>query len=227
MSLTGQREGVEAGRLDAFVDGAFAFTLTLLAIGGDAIPDSSVKLMHLLRDIPASALCFLQIALMWHGHVRWRHLCAASTKTGLVLSLTLVFFALIFVYPVHMVYASLCHAISGGALSPEFGFGAPTDVRAVFATYGLAYACMSGTLMLLFRHAAQIEKAAARDPFKPLLEAVTWSVPASVGLLSAMVALLLPDSTPSWMWALPGCMYFLMMLTGPIVTRFRRRYGPA
>mgnify|MGYP001603102383 CR=1 FL=1 len=34
MSLTEQREGIEAGRLDMFVDGAFAFTLTLLVIGG-------------------------------------------------------------------------------------------------------------------------------------------------------------------------------------------------
>ena len=38
MSLTEQREGIEAGRLDMFVDGAFAFILTLLLIGGDAFP---------------------------------------------------------------------------------------------------------------------------------------------------------------------------------------------
>ena len=32
------REGTEAARLDAFVDGAFAFTLTLLLIGGEGVP---------------------------------------------------------------------------------------------------------------------------------------------------------------------------------------------
>ena len=41
MGLTGQREGIEAGRLAMFVDGAFAFTLTLLVIGGDVVPDSA------------------------------------------------------------------------------------------------------------------------------------------------------------------------------------------
>lgn len=227
MSLIEHREGIEAGRLDAFVDGAFAFTLTLLAIGGESIPDSSAKLLHLLRDIPASALCFLQIALMWHGHVRWRHLCTKSTKVGLVLSLMLVFFALIFVYPVHMVYASLCNVLSGGALSPEFGLHSPTDVRAVFACYGLAYACMSGTLMMMFHHATGLAKAAGNDSFKAQLEAVTWSIPAAIGLLSATVAMVLPDNTPGWLWPLPGYLYFLMMLTGPILKIFRWRYQAA
>jgi uncharacterized membrane protein len=227
MSLIERREGIDAGRLDAFVDGAFAFTLTLLAIGGEAIPDSSAKLLQLLRDIPASALCFLQIALMWHGHVRWRHLCTDNSKFGLVLSLMLVFFALIFVYPVHMVYASLCNVLSNGALSPEFGMRTPTDVRAVFACYGLAYACMSGTLMLLFHHAAQRMKALGHDAFKAQLEAVTWSLPAFIGLLSAIVAVSLPDNTPAWLMPLPGYLYFLMMLTGPILKVFRRRYAIA
>jgi uncharacterized membrane protein len=218
MSFTEQREGIEAGRLDAFVDGAFAFTLTLLAIGGESIPDSSAKLLHLLRDIPASALCFLQIALMWHGHVRWRQMCHANT-------LILVFFALIFVYPVHMVYASMCSALSNGLLSPDFVLRTPTDVRAVFACYGLAYACMSGTLVLLFRHAVAQAQAAHRDALKPRLEAVTWSMPAIIGLLSAIVAMNLPDSTPGWLWALPGYLYFLLMLTGPVLKLARRRYG--
>jgi len=32
-----QSEGIEAGRPDAFVDGSFAFTLTLPLIGGDMV----------------------------------------------------------------------------------------------------------------------------------------------------------------------------------------------
>ncbi|MEW5303647.1 MAG: hypothetical protein WDW36_006318 [Sanguina aurantia] len=227
MSLIERREGIEAGRLDMFVDGAFAFTLTLLAIGGDAIPNSGEKLLLLLRDLPASAMCFAQIALMWHGHVRWRQFCHANTGRGLVLSLMLVFFALVFVYPVHMVYASLCYALSDGWLSPEFVIHSPSDLRAVFACYGLAYACMSGSLVLLFRHAAAQAVTARHDPFKPRMEAVTWSMPAVVGLISAIVAICLPDSTPAWLWPLPGYLYFLLILTGPVLRIFKRRYQRA
>ena len=50
MGLVEQREGTEAGRLDAFVDGAFAFILTLLLIGGASIPDSAAKLLHAARQ---------------------------------------------------------------------------------------------------------------------------------------------------------------------------------
>ena len=78
MSLTGQREGIEAGRLAMFVDGAFAFTLTLLVIGGDVVPDSAGALLEMLGGIPAFAVCFWMIAFFWHGHVRWRRRCPAS-----------------------------------------------------------------------------------------------------------------------------------------------------
>ncbi len=105
MSLTEQREGIEAGRLDMFVDGAFAFILTLLLIGGESIPDSTDKLLLMLGGIPAFAVCFFQIAFFWHGHVRWRKRCHGADATGRWLSLLLVFFAMIFVYPLHMVFS--------------------------------------------------------------------------------------------------------------------------
>ncbi len=51
MSLTGQGEGIEAGRLDMFVDGAFAFILTLLLIGGESIPSFMYALLFLIGPV--------------------------------------------------------------------------------------------------------------------------------------------------------------------------------
>jgi len=224
MSLVERREGIEAGRLDMFVDSAFALTLTLLLIGGDAVPDSASRLLQVLGGIPAFAACFVQIAMFWHGHVRWRHRCLRSDGVGRWLSLLLVFLALIFVYPLHMVFASLFSGISpwfSSAFQPHYA----ADMRTLFVCYGLSFACMGGTLVLLFRHAARL---AVRDGFNPLdarREMVLWSIPTVIGLLSVLISLILPLSAPGGWWGLPGFVYFLMALTGPIMRRFRRKYG--
>lgn len=228
MSLTEQREGVEAGRLDMFVDGAFAFTLTLLLIGGASIPDSTDKLLLALGGVPAFAACFFHVAFFWHGHVRWRTRCHRAGATGRWLSLLLVFFAMIFVYPLHMVFSGVFYWLSGGFLPSGFhAVGGPADMRTLFACYGLAYACMAGTLTLLFLHATRSLARRGIENLDARRELRVWSVPALVGLASALTALLMPLSVPGWMWAIPGMMYSLLFLIGPVVTRFNRRYAPA
>ncbi|MEO8748635.1 MAG: TMEM175 family protein [Rhodanobacter sp.] len=226
MSWNEQREGIEAGRLDTFVDGAFAFTLTLLLIGGASIPDSTDKLLHALGGIPAFSVCFFQLAFFWHGHVRWRRQCRTAEPAGRWLSLLLVFFAMIFVYPLHMVFSGAFFWVSGGYLPSDFQkIGGPADMRTLFVCYGLAFACMAGTLTLLFLHAA---RSAARRGFHNLdarREMRVWAVPAMVGLASTLAAVLMPLSVPGWMWVIPGFMYSLLSLIGPVVDRFDRRYA--
>jgi hypothetical protein len=46
-----------------------------------------------------------------------------------------------------------------------------------------------------------------------------------LGLLSALLALALPVSAPPLLWSLPGWLYALMFLIGPLTSRFRRRHG--
>lgn len=228
MSLTERREGIEAGRLDAFVDGAFAFTLTLLLIGGGTIPDDTGKLLLMLGGVPAFAACFFHIAFFWHGHVRWRKRCHGASAAGRWLSLLLVFFAMIFVYPLHMVFSGLFNGLSGGVLPSGFHMtGGVADLRTLFACYGLAYACMAGTLTLLFRHAARRATQGGFSALDARREMRVWSVPALIGLASALLALVLPLSAPAWLWTLPGFMYSLLFLIGPVVNRFNRRYGEA
>lgn len=227
MSLTEQREGIEAGRLDMFVDGAFAFILTLLLIGGESIPDSTDKLLHALGGIPAFAVCFFQIAFFWHGHVRWRKRCVGAGASGRWLSLLLVFFAMIFVYPLHMVFSGVFSSISGGYLPGDFTVSGPADMRTLFVCYGLAYACMAGTLALLFSDAARVAAQHGLDNLDARREMRIWIVPAAIGLASALVALLMPLSVPGWMWSIPGLMYSLLFLIGPVVNQFNRRYAQA
>ena len=225
MSLVEHREGIEAGRLDMFVDGAFAFTLTLLAIGGETIPNSAEKLLHILAGVPAAALCFTEIAWMWYGHVRWRHLCTRSTGMGRLLSLALVFFALIFGYPLHMVYGSLCYGLSNGVLSSDVAVSSARDIPPMFVCFGVAFACMAGTLVLLYLHAARLSGRTDPDAADAArIDAIKWSVPVAVALLSAATALCIPAGAGGLWPSLPGFEYFLIALTGPAIGFYKRRH---
>ena len=166
-------------------------------------------------------MCFAQIAWMWHGHVQWRHLCTRSTRTGLLLSLLLVFFALIFVYPLHMVYGSVCYGLSGGVLSGDVAVRLSSDARTMFVCYGLAYTSMAGTLALLFRHAARLWPPGTEERRQASIRMAAWIVPTSIGLLSALTALLVPEGLLS----LAGFEYILLALIGPVTTWYRRRYS--
>jgi uncharacterized membrane protein len=132
MSLIEHREGIEAGRLDMFVDAAFAFALTLLVIGRDAVPTRVDELLHMLAGIPAFAASFAIVALFWHGHVRWRRHQLRADGRGLLLSLLLVFFVLIFVYPLHMMFAGMFNAFGGGAMPGEFVVDDARKMRELF-----------------------------------------------------------------------------------------------
>jgi hypothetical protein len=86
---------------------------------------------------------------------------------------------------------------------------------------------MAGTLTLLFGHAAGRALREGSAPLDAQRERRVWTVPAVRGLASALIALLMPLSAPPLLWSLPGFLYMLMFLIGPLTTRFRRRHGLA
>ena len=223
--IEARHERPESARLDNFVDGAFAFAVTLLVISGASLPKDIAALEHALRAIPAFAACFGQLAIFWHGHVRWRDNVRLTDRASLLLSLLLVFFALIFVFPLHLVYASFFSGITGGALSPDFAIqGAPVAaLSALFTCYGLSYACMAGTLALLFRHGVRNGHLAGEEADFANVSARVWSYYAAVGLLSTLIALLAVAAGQAWLIAAAGFSYGLLAFTHKVADRHRAR----
>ena len=217
-----RRERTESARLDNFVDGAFAFAITLLIISGGDLPRSVEDLEHVLRGIPAFAVCFLQLVWFWHAHVRWRDAVRLTDAVSLRLSLLLVFFALIFVFPLHLVYAGLANEISRGVLSPEVTIFT-TDhngATALFICYGLSYACMAGTLAILHRHGA---RSAAWMSHEEVISVrvwgMIWAYVAIVGLFSTLLAFMLPVQLIGF----SGASYGLLGFIG-VVAHFYRKH---
>jgi uncharacterized membrane protein len=223
LEMRGDR--AESARLDNFVDGAFAFAITLLVITGGSLPRDVAALEHALRGIPAFAACFMQLALFWHGHVRWRDSIRLTDGTSLRLSLLLVFFALIFVFPLHVVYSSFFAAITGGALSPDFAVHAATvhTMSILFVCYGISYACMAGTLALLFRHGLRRGALPREQAIAARVSLSVWAFCAAIGLLSTLIALAAQPTGSIWLIPLAGFSYALLGFIGPITDRYRKR----
>lgn len=147
-----------AARLETFVDAAFAFSLTLLVISYNQLPDTVAELREALRRVPTFVACFALIAMFWSSHHRWSRRRAVHDAFDTVLSLALVLVVLVYVYPLRMVISSFLWLLSGGWLPSELGLDPARplqDAQAAFMIYSLGFGAMSGLMWALNRHALQ------------------------------------------------------------------------
>ncbi|HEX8215941.1 MAG TPA: TMEM175 family protein [Allosphingosinicella sp.] len=185
-----------SGRLDAFVDSAFAFAVTLLVIGGGGVPSSYSGLEQAVRNAPAFAIGFAFIAMFWHGHVRWRSFGTSAGGLPVLISLILVFLVLVYVYPLRLMAISLAEFIGRDIHTVR----TLDEIAALFTLYGIGFMAMAGAMAALFA-------TSLRAPLSPEARAgVTgwigiWLILASSGLLSALLARVAPIYAP-WVYSL-------------------------
>ena len=204
---------VEAHRLDGFIDAAFAFAVSVLAIAGTEVPHSLHDLLLDLDRIPGFACSFATLLMLWHRHVRWRDRFRLHDGVSVVLSLALVFFALIFVYPLNMLFqaffSSLYASLAHQALPNEPDIGSMHELKALYICYGLAYACMVGCIALLYRHSLKRAHLlhAERIEVRRIFYVQMGSI--AVALCSLLAALPLSETSGAWA-SVPGYVYILL-----------------
>lgn len=211
----------ETQRLDAFVDAAFAFAVSLLIIAGAEPLQSFADLARALARIPAFACGFALIALFWLAHRTWSRLTPVRTGWTTFLSLAVVFAVLVFVFPLRLLTETATHYISGGLLPGGRLMSGISDLRWTYVIYGAGFAILSVLNAALFAHAARAlrdgDPAARRDG---LQWAGTWTIATGTGLLSALVATTPLLGLAPW---LPGVIYNLIPLGVAVITLRRRR----
>jgi uncharacterized membrane protein len=222
--------GAEPTRLDALVDAAFAFAITLLVLWNDRLPNDFDSLVAIFGLIPSFAASFALIAFFWWRQVRWSRNHRVEDNLSTVLSLALVFVVLIFVFPLRIMSSTFLSWITAGFLPTPFEGDVDGRVLCVlFLTYGLAFASMSACVFGLYRHSRSVrmrdpspEDAGVADAAVGASVALTFTV---VGLLSATLAavFLLAGVTNVWVLAIAGWVYFLLLFTGMVGSRVRRR----
>jgi len=197
-----------SSRVDAFVDAAFAFCMTLLVVAGGDLPQTLEDLTGALLRVPAFAVGFALLALFWWAHHSFRRLHARDDATSLLLSLIIVFVIMIYVYPLRLLGESTAYYISGRTLPGSDLVRSADDMGVLYVVYGAGFIALSALYVLLFRHAARH----ARDAWtrqQAGYSVASWIICGLVGALSIGLALGLPSGNP-WNAGVPGMTYMLI-----------------
>jgi len=225
------QRGDKVTRLEAFVDAAFAFAVTLLVISGDHIPSSIAQLIDALKQVPAYAASFALVMQFWVSHADWSRRFGLEDVRSERLSIALVFVLLIFVYPLKMVFASLFSLLSAGYLPTRFVIESWTEVPILFQTFATGFGVMALVMYLLFSHAAKTARDqgfSADELAYAVHKRQTWAAVVVFSLLSFALAALIPATPESGVWlGMPGFVFFgLNILQWLMKRRFLRRVRP-
>jgi len=219
--------GDKSTRVEAFVDAAFAFALTLLVIAGDSIPASVGELLKALKSLPAYALGFLLILKFWTEHVAWSRRYGLDDTATRRLSLLLVFLVLVFVYPMKMVFGVLFSSLTHGWLPGNFVVAGLHEVPVLFIGFGIAFGTLGAVMWLLYVHAWRLRDEIGLSPRERVdtrIKLWSWALIPAVALLSITSALLIPaDPGVGWWLGFPGFIYFSLNLATPMLDAWSRR----
>lgn len=202
-----EREHEAAKRLDAFVDAAFAFAVTLLVIAGAEATSNLPALWKAMGRIPASLGAFALISLFWLAYRDFGRLAPRRDLASTLNGLAIVFVVLVYVFPLRMLVESGFVWISRGRLPGEIFIHTLSDLRQLFLVYGLGFAVLAGLFVSLFAHAARAADRLGVTPEGAAIASASaqiWTIVASAGVLSALLTFA-PLQRAPW---LPGFAYW-------------------
>ncbi|MCA9735520.1 DUF1211 domain-containing protein [candidate division KSB1 bacterium] len=208
--------GMEMTRMETFTDAAFAFATTLLVISVGTIPTSYEELILALKGVPAFAASFASITYLWIAHRRWSRRYGLEDGQSTLISLSLIFTMLVYVYPLKIIFSALFSWISGGWLPSSFRVEYAQDFLNIFIIYGIGYATLTIMIALLNQHALKLKDVLhlnKRECLRTRYEIISFRAQAATGLLSALIAWLAPVSIAVF----AGFAYSTLPITMPII----------
>lgn len=219
--------GREVTRIEAFVDAAFAFAVTLLVISFNAMPDSAQALVEALKGVPAFATSFSLLAMLWWQHADWSRRYGLDDGRSVLLSLLLVFLVLVYVYPLRIIFTAFFGWMTHGWLPTGIAIdNLPHDLMLMFLAYAVAWTTLGFVVVALYRHAWRLRDTLGldRDERIELRGAIAgqWMIPATGGVALLVIGICALAGRGE-LAGFSGFAYALMSLTGIAVGRARRR----
>jgi hypothetical protein len=155
--------GLEMTRLETFVDAAFAFSVTMLALSPDRVPTSFDQMSELLKGVPAFGVSLALLLLFWNGHVVFSRRFGLDDSATTLLSCVFIGVMLVYVYPLKfMISVCLAHYIPP-LRTPSFysSVSGPSDLAVMFVVMSSGFVLMHALFVLLYRQglrrAAELE----------------------------------------------------------------------
>lgn len=198
-------------RLDAFVDAAFAFAVTLLIIASAEPTATMDALWRALGRIPASLGAFVLIVMFWMAYREYGRLVPRRDTLSTLNALAIVFTVLVYVFPLRMLLESGFVWISRGWLSGAEIIKTLGDLRDLFRIYGVGFAVLAGLFAALYLRASRHPERFGVEPEDRVAVKASWeiwTISACSGLVSAALTFG-PMAKAPW---LPGCAYWLIPL---------------
>ena len=229
--------GQQVTRLETFVDAAFAFSLTLLVIFFNDLPDTIAELREALRRVPTFAFCFVLLAAFWAAHNRWSRRFGLEDARSTVLSLAFVLVILVYVYPLRMVTSSGLHLLTDGWVPSEMA-GDPAqwllDVQTGFMVYSVGFGLLAAIIGALNAHALRLGGALGldeRERYDTRTEIGMHRIMAGTAtasfLLSMGVLLWMSQDAPvNLVVGLPMWLYAVMGIPMVVYGQYRERHQP-
>ena len=188
--------GHDITRLEGFSDCSFGFAITLLVLSLE-VPTSFGQLLRLMAGIPVFAITFCMVAYIWYTQYRFYRRFGVEDAWTVVLNMALLFVVLIYVYPLKFMFSTLIQQ------RPESLF----EARGLYVIYGVGFFAVFLLIGLLYVNGLRQARRLRLTPFERVMTrgwiVDQWLI-ASLGLVSALLALVVP---PSLIW-LPGVWYF-------------------
>ncbi len=197
-------------RLNAFVDAAFAFAVTLLVVSFDSLPRTQAELITALKHAPSFLVSFLMVARLWREHANWCLLYPKADGAAVGYSLLLVAVVLIWIYPLRLLHDSFFAWMSRGWLPSEFVINGWPALRFLFSCYGLLFAAVYAVVVLMHWHAWRHRETLALTRIECIDVQASMRIylaMATVGLASAASAQLLSFESHAWLAPIPGVIY--------------------
>ncbi len=214
--------GLETTRLDTLIDAAFAFVLSMLVISQGKMPSNFEELLIGIKSIPALAMSFWVLMLFWLSHRQWSRRFAIESKASILLSTSLVFALLVYVFPLRILFELMFHGISDGFFPRSFIINTEYEVRGFFTFYAVGYLVMSLLTMSLQYSALRRSKQLALSRYEYLVTrfiCLRWLLSILISVISIAISIL----APLYLVPLAGYIFFLILIVQMFELVFTKR----